>query len=283
MRLLPHIELPEVPLERVIRHGAAGGFVLLLVVAAPAVLVAAFFGRLASNFASLPWVFWIVGGPLMLVAFLVWLLVLQAVRSSAQAALLPTNWVLRVSAAGIGVHLRSFRNAHFRKDVPTVLWLDPGEVVRARRVRESCWIANARGRQLVRRSWLELELEGVDTAALEKRLDEERRDQGPEIRVLGIRTHARFNDTPVFVARPGVLRVEFLGQAMLEALREQVEIAPEQKIDLDSALGSELEPRVRALCVRGMEMAARELVRRERGLSWTEAKEYVEGLGRKAA
>jgi hypothetical protein len=212
-----------------------------------------------------------------------WLLVLQAASSSARSGLLPTNWLLRVSSAGIGIQLRSFRNAHFRKDVPTVLWLDPGEVASARRVVEAGWIANSKGRTYMRSSWLELELQNVDCGPIERRIAEERADQGPQIRVLGIKMRTRFNESPAYFVRPGVLRIEWLGKGMLAALREQVEVLPDLKLDLEQALGTELEPRVRAYCDRGWDMAARALVQRERGLSWSEAKKFVEEHRRKAA
>src|SRR5258706_9972019 len=283
MRLLLHSELRRVPLERVFGHSKLAGFVLLLLVGAPAVVAKWKIREIGAIFESLPWFFWLVAGPLVLMGFLLWLLVLQTASHAAQSGLLATNWVLRVSSAGIGVQLRSFRNAHFPKDVPTVLWLDPREVARARRVSETGWIASSKGKQLVRSSWLELELQGVDSAPIEKRLAEERAEQGPQFRVLGIKTRSRFNDSPAFFARPGVLRVEWLGQGMLDALRELVEIAPDVKVDLDQALGTELEPRVRAYCDRGWQIAAHRLVQRERGLSWVEAKKFVEELARKAA
>jgi len=132
-------------------------------------------------------------------------------------------------------------------------------------------------------SWLELELQNVDCAPIEKRLAEERAEQGPQIRVLGIKTRTRFNDSPAYFVRPGVLRVEWLGNGMLLALHEVVEIAPEVQIDLDQALGTALEPRVKAYCDRGWQIAAHRLVQRERGLSWSEAKKFVEELGRRAA
>ncbi len=283
MRLLRLDELPAVPLERVVRHSRLTGFVLLALVAAPALVVAVAWRGVLESLAALPWFFWIAGGPVLAGALFVWLLVLSAARTNAQAGLLATNWLLRASAAGIGVQLRSFRNFHFRTDVPSVLWLEPREVRCARRVVESGWVDNGRGRTLVRTSWLELELADVDGAAIEQRLDAERRDPGPEVRVLGIRMRTRMNDTPVFLARPGALRVEWLGKRMLEALREVVEIAPELRIELDQALGSGLEPRVKALCARGMRMEALELARRERKLSLAEAKELVESLEKRAA
>jgi hypothetical protein len=283
MRLLLHDELPEVPLERVFRNSRAAGFVMLLFVGAPAVLAALNARAIGATLRELPGLFWILGTPPALLGSLVWLLVLQTASHGVQAGLLATNWVLRVSASGIGVQLRSYRNAHFRKDVPTVLWLGTREILCARRVTESGWIANERGRTLVHKSWLELELRDVACAPLEQRLAEERAEQGPQIRVLGIRTRTRFDEQPVFLARPGVLRVEWLGRGMLEALREVVAVAEDIELDLDQALGTELEPRVRALCARGMQFSAYELLRRERGLSLPAAKRHVEELARKAA
>lgn len=283
MRLLLPDELPQVPLERVVRHPRLGGFVMLAFVAAPAVAAACCWRGILESLAALPWFFWIPGGPVLAGSLLLWLLVFSATRSVAQAGLLPTNWLLRVSSAGVGVHLRSFRNAHFRRDVPTVLWLERGEIARARKVVESGWMRGRNGKTRVRTAWLELELANVDCAAIERRLDEERREQGPEVRRLGIRMRTRFGGTSVFFARPGVLRVEWLGKRMLEALREEVEISPVLELDLDAALGTELEPRVRALCARGMRMAAHELVRRERRVSWTDARTFVEETEKRAA
>jgi len=283
MRLVLHDDLPVVPLERVFRHSRVAGFVLLFLVGAPAVIATWKFREIASSFETLPWFFWVVGGPMLLLGFLVWLFVLQAANHAAQSGLLATNWALRVSASGIAVQLRSFRNSHFPKDVPTVLWLETREVARARRVTESGWIANSKGKTYMRSSWLELELQNVECAPIEKRLAEERAEQGPQIRVLGIKTRTRFNDSPAYFVRPGVLRVEWLGNGMLLALHEVVEIAPEVQIDLDQALGTALEPRVKAYCDRGWQIAAHRLVQRERGLSWSEAKKFVEELGRKAA
>jgi hypothetical protein len=283
MRLLLHDELPEVPLERVFRHSRAAGFVMLLLVGAPAVLAALNARAIGATLRELPGLFWILGTPPALLAALVWLLVLQAASHSAQAGLLATNWVLRVSAAGIGVQLRSYRNTHFRRDVPTVLWLDTREIRCARRVTESGWISNARNRVFVRKNWLEIELRDAACAPLEQRLAEERAEQGPQIRVLGIRTRTRFDEQPVFVARPGVLRVQWLGRGMLEALREVVAVAEDVELDLDQALGTELEPRVEALCARGMKFCAYELLCRQRGMSLPAAKRHVEELARKAA
>jgi hypothetical protein len=283
MRLLLHDELPDVPLERVFRHNRAAGFVMLLLVGAPAVLAALNARAIGATLRELPGLFWILGTLPALLASLVWLLVLQAASHSMQAGLLATNWVLRVSAAGIGVQLRSYRNTHFRRDVSTVLWLETREVLCARRVTESGWISNAHNRVFVRKNWLELELRDAACAPLEQRLAEERAEQGPQIRVLGIRTRTRFDEQPVFVTRPGVLRVEWLGRGMLEALREVVAVAEDVELDLDQALGTDLEPRVRALCARGMQFSAYELLRRERGMSLPAAKRHVEELARKAA
>jgi hypothetical protein len=283
MRLLLHDELPAVPLERVFRHSPIGGFVMLLVVNAPVVLATVYARAIVATLHELPGMFWILGLPPALMGFLAWLLLLQTANHAAQAGLLPTNWVLRVSAAGIGVQLRSYRNAHFRRDVPTVLWLEPREIARARRVTESGCIAVERGRTLVHKNWLELELRDVDCVPVERRLAEERAEQGPQLRVLGIKTRSRFNEMPVFLARPGVLRVEWLGKGMLDALREVVEVDEDVKLDLDQALGTELEPRVRALCARGLQISAFELLRRERGMSLPAAKRLVEELARRAA
>lgn len=283
VRLLLPSDLPQVPLERVFRSSVISNLFALLVFASPVVILVRCGGQILAHAQRAPMPFWFVAAPLALAGLLLWLLVLQALFNTLRCSLLPSNWILRVSSAGIGIQLRSYQNAHFRQDVPTVIWLETSEVARGRVVQESYWITSTTTRRIVSRNWLELELQGVDLAPLEARLDEERRDPGPEMRVLGIRTHVRSGDVPVFVAGPNRLRVQLLRPAMVEALREQVEITPTEKVRLEFGPGTELEPRVRELYMRGQQMIAADLVRRERGVTLVEAKKFVEDAVKKAA
>ncbi|MBK7643797.1 MAG: hypothetical protein IPJ19_12255 [Planctomycetes bacterium] len=283
MRLLRPDELPEVPSERVLRHSAVGAFVLLALIAAPVFGAALCWSTLMQSLHPLPWFLWIIAGPLALLAGLLWLLVLQAARASAQAALLPSNWLLRVGGSGLAIQLRSFRNFHFRKDVPTILWLEASEVSRVRRVRESRSSADAHDRSRVYSYRIEIELAGVDTTPIAERLAAEQKDPGPRQRFLGIPYNSRFNETPVIVARPGVLQLEYLGRRMLRTLGTLVEVAPDREVDLDRDLGGALEQRVQALCERGMRLDAVALLRHERGMSLTQAKLFTDRFVKQAA
>jgi hypothetical protein len=86
----------------------------------------------------------------------------------------------------------------------------------------------------------------------------------------------------VFVERPGVLRVDWVGGGMLRALERHIALGPKLTVDLDRQPG-DLDTRLRALLARGNRFAAFELARRELGLSPTEAKRRVDEIERKAA
>jgi hypothetical protein len=87
---------------------------------------------------------------------------------------------------------------------------------------------------------------------------------------------------PVFVERPGVLRIEWVGGDPLRALGQHVEVGPKLTLDLDRRSG-DFEARLRGLLVRGDRLAAVELVRNELGLSLSDARRRVEELEHKAA
>ena len=82
---------------------------------------------------------------------------------------------------------------------------------------------------------------------------------------------------PVFVARPGVVRAEWLG-GVPGALGGRVELRQTLKVDLDRR--GDVDERMRELLARGNRMAACELARTELGLSLAEAHGRVEELDR---
>lgn len=277
--------LPE-PCERVFRHGAFGPFLLWTVLAAPLAGGLVLRAELTRAAAALPWFTWIFLGPLVLLGAALYLLCLQAALQVVQRALLPSNWLMRVSSAGLVLKLRSFQNAHFPEDGPTVVRFAWGELVAARRLVERVQSLGGR-RADARKPWLELELRsGVDSDALARLLDHERERPAPQASFLGVTSRARFGHVPVFVAGPGLVRVEWLGRGMLRALEPHLAIGAAREAALGKAADggtTDLDTRLRELCLRGEHLSATALARTELGLSLLEAKTHVERLARAAA
>lgn len=283
MELLSADLFQREPGERVYRHGAVGPLVMWALFVLPLPLAIAGRAELGEVLRALAWPAWIVLAPMALVCGGLWLLCLYAVGQVAYRAMLPSNWLLRVSPSGLALNLRSYQNAHFPNDGPTVARLAWPELARARKVVER---STRRGRNghatLERKNWIELELRGIDTSALERLLAAERVRPGPERSFLGVRGRSRSNHAPVFLDRPGVLRLDWVGAGALRALGEHVEVAPRLTIDLDRLAG-DVDTRMRALLARGKRMAAIELARRELGLSLADARRRADELERRAA
>lgn len=271
------------PGERVFRHGVIGPMVMWALFVLPVPLAVHLRAELAQAARSVPWPAWFVIVPMALVCGGLWLLVVQAVGQVAYRAMLPSNWLLRVSPAGLVVNLRSYQNAHFPYDGPTVARFPWAELRGARKVVERSSRRGPGGRTtLERKSWLELELAGVETAALERLIAAERARKGPERTFLGMRGSSRSNHVPVFVDRPGVLRLDWVGRGALHALGDHLELGERRTLDLDQQPG-DVETRLRTLLTRGNRMAAHELARNELGLSLTQARKRLEELERRAA
>ncbi|NOT30489.1 MAG: hypothetical protein HOP15_08590 [Planctomycetes bacterium] len=273
--------------ERVFRHGVFGPFVLWCFLAAPLAVGFVLRAELTRGAGALPWFVWLLLGPVVLLGGLLYSLCLVASAQVVSRALRPTNWLLRVSAKGLVLKLRSFQNAHFPTDGPTVARIPWSELAAARRVRESVEHDLVRRGQTVT-SWLELELSHAqDSEELARVLAHERERPAPQSSFLGIKSRTRFGHVPVFVARPGVVRVDWLGRGVLRALAAHVTLGQTQKLDLavapDGKTPLELDTRLRELWRRGERIGAMSLARRELGLSLTDAREHVERLGREAA
>ena len=269
--------------ERVFRHGVTGPMVMWALFVLPLPLAVHARGQLLEVAGSLPWPAWLVIAPMALACGGLWLVCLHAIGQVAYRAMLPSNWLMRVSPAGLVLNLRSYQNAHFPGDGPTVVHLAWPEIARARKVVEHSTRRGQRGTEtLERKSWVELELAAADTRELERLVATERERPGPESSFLGIRGRSRSNHVPVFVERPGVLRVDWVGGDPLRVLGQHVEVAPKLVLDLDHQPG-DVDSRLRALLARGNRIAAHELARNELGLSLTAAKKHVEELERKAA
>lgn len=280
MEFLRADERPSEPGERVFRHHPLGPVVLLLALAAPLAAPWVLRDGLLASARALPWYGWLGLAPILLLVGLVYAVALQGAAQSARRAFLDSNWLLRVSAAGLTLNLRSFQNAHFPKDGPTVVRIPWHEIACVREARD---VTPRKGRGASHQSsrWLELELVGVDTTALERLITAERERKGPESKTLGVTSSGRFGHVPVFVSSPGVVRTDWLGARMLHALGAHARLEERRSFELGAGIGA--EARIEALLKRGDRLAAIELARRELGLALVDARAHVQSLARRIA
>lgn len=282
MELLRADERPHEPGERVFRHSPLGPLVALLCLLTPLVLALGIVQNpagMGAGIGTLPWFAWLGLAPLLFCGALLYALVLAVLGGAALASLRPSNWLVRVSPAGLVLNLRSYQNAHFPHDGPTVVRIPWSEVARVREVREAVEASHDEGVRTMR--WLQIELAGADTRVLERLVTAERERKGPETRRLGVTTSGRSGHVPVFVASAGILRTDWLGVRVLGALAAHATRA--ERLTLDTDAGDDLATRLDALLRRGDRMAAVVLARRELGLSLAEARAHVRDLARQVA
>ena len=274
MKLLRAADLDLEPPQTVFRHGRVVPVVAVVAFAAITCAGAWFAPRVwheVSNASSL--LPWLVALPFALVCGLAWLGACSLALDVARAARLPSNWVLRVAGDGVYVNVRSYLNAHFDEDGPTVAWIPIADVSRVRDVTER--VDTDSDVERPTRRWIDLELDGVDTAELAARCDHERSRKGPPRRFLFVTSRMRFDHVPVQVPRPGVVRVERVESRMSEVLARWVPRA-EGVVSGPKTIPADLDARVLELCRAGRRLDAIALARRERGGSLAAAREYVE-------
>jgi hypothetical protein len=272
--------LRDEPGEHVFRHGRSGPLVLLLFLLAPLGVAWAVRAELLEVAAALPWFLWLVLGPVFALGAALYALVLVPAAQVVARVQGRANWAVRISPAGLALNLRSYQNAHFPQDGPTIVRFAWNELARAREARD---VTPSRSRRDAPRTtrWLQLELTGVDTAALEALVRNERERRGPERRFLGVRSRSRFGHAPVFVPAPGVVHAPWLGRAVLRALEPFVPLA--ETLERDASRQDDPEERLKELIQRGERLRAVEHARATLGLSLSAAQERVKQLGRRAA
>lgn len=283
MRLLRARELQPMPGERVFRHSRLGPLVLWCAFAAPLAFLVQASGTVLATLRELPWYAWLVLGPFVLGVGALYALPLAFLAATAQRAFGPSNWLVRVAPDGLALNLRSYQNAHFPDDAPSVLWLDWSELACVREARDVTPVEDSRETP-GRTRWLELELApGTETTALADAVRHERERRGPERRRLGITSRSRSGHVPVFVPEPGRVHVDWLGHALLGELARHAIRAERRTLDRRSRAGAPLEERLLELVRRGDGLAAIRLLRDEERLSLLEAKQRLDSLSRRAA
>jgi len=268
----------------VFAHSVVGPIVMLALCCAPFVLAACAWPEIAAGASRIAWMWWLVIAPAGFVLGGLWIVCLQCVWSIVRASFQPSNWLLAVTPEALFVQVRSYQNAHFPHDAPTVVRFPMSEVAAVRRVRED----SSREDSSRQTSWLEIELARTgsaisDTTRLKALCEAERERRAPEKHGRFMSSRWRSNHVPVFVPSAGCVRVEWLGARTLRELGRHVTVGDARRVNLDDASTADITTRLRQLCERGDRMAACELARRELRISLTEARDLVESAARKAA
>jgi hypothetical protein len=221
--------------------------------------------------------------PILAVGGLVLLLMLALFFHAWRASLRPTNWLMEVARDGVFLNLRSYLNAEFAGEDPTTVGLSFSEIESAGKVEERWTQRGARESSLQTRAYLELVLAGVDTKPLEEAIRVESAKAAPEHSFLGIKIRSRAVDVPVFVAAPGVVRVQWK-PGMLSALEEHVRVVERRRIDLTPVFASKgTVDHCIELLRRGEKIGAIQVARRELDLETVDARRRVEEIERRAS
>ncbi len=278
MELIKANEIAGGTVLRSFGHKPLGAFVVLVVVmACPGLpIVLAMADELPRWVYDLPWWGWVLGSPILLITFLLWLLLVSSMWSATMACFRSSNWVMKVTLSGVYLKFRSYLNFHFPEEAPTVVFVPFGELEAARKTVERIAVPDARGRTVVRiKNYLDLHLRGVDTAPLDQAVAEETARKPPK---RGI-SSSRFHDVPVRVPTPDVIRVEWRGGSMLKVLKPHIAIRPTLRIGHGYDQPSkDADDRITELVEQGDPMGATRLARRSYGMSLTEAQAFVSDL-----
>jgi hypothetical protein len=153
-----------------------------------------------------------VGGLVVLVVTLCGLLGGWAFLSTVLAAWKPSNWVLCATEAGLYLKLRGFTDHRLAAEDAVVAFIPRREVrwLRSRgeraRVVGTRRVARPLDDALARQQYLEIRLQHDDLAALEARLDEERRRW---VRTFLPGVTMKAGGTPIAVRDDGVVRIDW--------------------------------------------------------------------------
>lgn len=282
MRLLRPSDLATVQVERTFRPGRVGPTVLCGLLWGLAALPVLARAEVARAVASVPWYVWVLAAPVLLLALLLGALVLHGTAEFARNAWRKSAWSARTAWDGVYLNLRSWQNAHFPDDGPTIAFLPWSEIASASKLVEHVDRGTARRAPPARR-WVALQLAGVDTRELDALLRAEAARPGPERSFLGLPSRGRYHHTPVIVTQDGVVQVEWLGRGFLQELARRITTSAVPRVARIADAARPLEDRIAELVQRGDPLTAVELARREGGLSLLEAKELVDACGRRAA
>ena len=192
-------------------------------------------------------------------------------------SLKPDNWMARVHAGGLDLHLRSYLNSHLPKDCITVARLEWREIRTAEVI--SKWISTMADHR-TRVQYIVFDVDSPDIDTLDRHL----RAVQHQRTGTGV-----WQDYPVQVVMPMSVRVQWNDisppiPSAIEALRRHGVSIRHGSIDLiQESVQPQDEPadvdsKILELVLAGNKIAAIKLARQRYGLSLAEAKCFVEDL-----
>ncbi|MHC4375661.1 MAG: hypothetical protein ACYS26_03580 [Planctomycetota bacterium] len=226
---------------------------------------------------------WLVVGPMLALTGGLFLLISAALFSAFLASLRSTNWLAALEQSRLHLNLRSYRNGHFGRELPTVLVLEASEIESVARHTELRTRAGSDGPERTRKRWIELRLANVDTDAIAAACRAERCAPAPTRRFAGVESSTKHHHVTVCVPGAGRVWVEDL-RGLHAGLLERFSAGEDGRTDLDETLAdASLEERALTFLARGERLDAFRLVREELELSEREAKDWVLDLESRAA
>ena len=207
------------------------------------------------------------------------------------------NWVLAVYRDGVWLNLRDC-DYHLAEPAETVLFVPYSEIASARRfIHRYTTPSGESGDTYHKDSYLELQLNTADTRELRRMLDEERRRDPPQQSHIGglVTSRTRRTQAPIELEGEGTLRIKFrmLNYWLSPSLKKvlvtlqrfvtiETEHAPSRE-EWKAVSGVEFDELVRGLVKNGSRINAMELLRLRKGMSTTEAKQFIDTLMEPAA
>jgi hypothetical protein len=259
----------------VLRSSPAGNLIFVLL--AGILVMGAVLGGARIVAAMAPMVILLASVPIAMVGLALCVMFSASIHALC-ASLRPTNWSVQVGSQSLVINLRDYRNAKPGEPVPA-LTIPLGEISKTVEVTEQ-WTRQGRGpskdSHAVQRKYVDLILQGIDTAPLAAVLLKERRRNSQKSPTENRGSKIRFHDLGVIVVQSGVVRLAS-SKRLVEVLSHLMKFDQPQRIDLDDQLASEPSLlRARAMDLRGERVQATNMLAQEEGLSHSEARELLD-------
>ncbi|MBL4771186.1 MAG: hypothetical protein JKY61_08600 [Planctomycetes bacterium] len=245
----------------------------MFVIAACAILGATVFFGTRFMVALSPMMILLLSVPMGITA-LITVAIFAAAIHSFRASLRPSNWSMQIGSQSLVVNLRDYRNAVPGEALP-VLRLPIQDISSMVQVTET-WIRRSgrKGgeRARIKRKFVELTVDGIDTSDLAKVLLHERRRNTQKSSSQKSASPFKFHALHIFVLEPGVVRL-VASRRVVSALGHLLTFGEACQVDLDKKLAHEPSLlRAHALDMRGERLHATTMLSKEEGLSFSEAR-----------
>jgi len=205
----------------------------------------------------------------------------------------PTNWLVRLSDAGLYVQFRSYLNYHLLREEPTVVFIRHEEIRSVRLVRQRRAIPNMDGARTQldsvseqRGRLVEIDL-AADSSLLAQALANEVRLRGAKEPHWYGSASTLYKDYPARLASPTLLQLEWKvvpsAGAFLKAMQRHTDIAasvevPEDYVHLEGLSREEVEERLLELVETGQTILAIRIARELYSYDLTQARAFVDSL-----